>query len=101
MASLWLPASCRIVDYGASAKRGKQSVTIKIEVGEATDLGYLIREISDAEKALEADARKAGMRVISPDPYRPQPKSKAESEIAKLARAPRPLLLTDQRGDAS
>ena len=61
MTSIWLPQSARVTDYAASVKGPKAVVTVKIEVGEPGDLGYLLR----AERALGRVARSSAPLLIT------------------------------------
>ena len=89
MTSIYLPRSASIADYSvASRLKGPTTVTIKVTIADPEDLGFLLRDLKDGRKRQEEAA----------SPYRPQPKSRTERDLARrLRRQAGPLLITDQR----
>lgn len=91
MAEIYLPSSAKLLDYALAAKSSARkggspaTVTIKVEVADPLDVGFLLRDLA------EIDRRQR-------NPYRPAPKGRAEQELAReIGRLSAPLQLTDQR----
>lgn len=91
MATIYLPDSAKMLDYALAAKSSARKggspamVTIKIEVSDPVEVGFLLRELADI------DSRQRNH-------YRPAPKGRAERELAReIGRLSAPLQLTDRR----
>lgn len=91
MAAIYRPSSAKLLDFSLAAKssahKGGSSatVTIKVEVADPLDVGFLLRDLAEIDRKQR-------------DPYRPAPKSRAECELAReIGRLSGPLRLTDQR----
>lgn len=91
MAEIYLPSSAKLLDYAlaakSSARKGNSAttVTIKIEVADPVEAGFLLRDLADIDRKQR-------------DLQRPVTRGRAERELTReIGRLSAPLQLTDQR----
>ena len=67
MTSIWLPETARLKGYKANVNGARAAVDIKIEVGDHTDLGFLLHALADIQER----QKRAAAKKAAPAPSRP------------------------------
>jgi hypothetical protein len=92
MSTIYLPNSARLLDYAATTKSsarkaGTTVLTIKIEVGDPHDAGWILGDLAEIDRKQRS-------------PMKPASRGRTERELAReLAASSAPLQITHRRGD--